>query len=106
MISSREGIGRLHVFVSGLLLTSAKTLIPFLPADLTSCTSLGSHEATEGVDLLNDEALHSFDRIFLFETEVEGLRERRHSPHHLATMHVPLTFSQIGSSVGSCQTAR
>lgn len=81
---------------------------PFLPTDLTSCTSLGADFRTEGMDLLDDQALHALNRVLFLEAEVKGLNLGAEFSIRCRGrgMTRTLTEAHTGSSAGSCQTAR
>lgn len=86
---------------------------PILPADLPSGARLRPNEGAEGVDLFDDQFLHPFDRLLCLKAKVEFLFERGDeiTEHQLlqsnpTSIYIVLTASQIGSSDGSCHTAR
>lgn len=74
-ISSREGIGKLG---SAEWLTvethtdgKPKRSSPVLATDLAGSASMRPNLGPERVNLLNDQLLHAFDRVLVFETEIK-----------------------------------
>lgn len=68
-----------------------------LTPDLARCSSLSTNFSSEGIDFIDNEALHAIDVVFLLERKVEDLIDSEHEAEQRRNEALR-TASQLGSS--------